>query len=742
MASVIEVKALGRPLFLGTLYNCREDSFIPDVTLWDMKSLSKNVESHPQPYTDSTFHSSDSLSSKFKLLDVSASLKASFLAGLVTVDGSAKYLHDTKSSKHQSRVTLHYSTTTRYEHLTISQLGQFTYPQVFDWKTATHVVTAVLYGAQAFMVFDRKFSEEEKRHDIEGHLEVMASNLELSIKGEGSVNMTDDEKKCAEKITWTFHGDINLKQNPTTYVEAIHICKDLPNLMEEKKAVPIKVWLYPLHLLNNQSAQLEREISTSLVSDTADIIEKLEEADIACNDLIKRTVVNTFNDFKERLQLFQKLLSTYKTKLLQELRSVLPTIRGGNTEEKSLEEILNKHRSSPFNDDQISQWLHDADTEFELLSSATKSLKEINIKHSNNLINNFFNTDVVVCFTFTSLKYEDPYLSTLKEFLKSDRHEKQDGSNTSFSVKPPRKWFNDHKVIKKLLENLSQFRRFVEANKYEKRISLFFSAISNPSIAGSSIYLYEKGELTDTQFQPMPKPPPPIVKKVWEQTVSLKLHTSSSNETMPYRVEYKQVKPDSEAEEQWLFIQDTYDEDTTLTGLESGKKYLIRCKRVGEAGLSEASDTVSINSFVILFTAAPVIVGGTGGDEFTLKSALYNQFKKIIITYNSTSLNTIQVIFQDGQLIQVGSVAGLHEAEFLFENTDKIVTATLWPNKNHDRFGGLEFEVEKSNDEKEIMSIKSKELGEPVMVNVGSGRCYGITGRSGEEINALGFYFI
>lgn len=224
------------------------------------------------------------------------------------------------------------------------------------------------------------------------------------------------------------------------------------------------------------------------------------------------------------------------------------------------------------------------------MSSATKSLYEINIKHSNNPIKNLFsrNIDVVVCFTFTSLKYEDPYLSTLKEF--------QDGINTSFSVKSPRKWFKDPKVIKKLLENLSQFRRFVEANKDEKRIRLIFSAISNPSIAGSSIYLYETGELTDTQFQPMPKPPPPIVKNVGDQTVSLKLHTSSSNETLPYRVEYKQVKPESETEEQWLF-KDTYDEDTTLTGLESGKQYLIRSKRVGKSGLSEASDTVSINSF-------------------------------------------------------------------------------------------------------------------------------------------------
>ncbi|KAI2644154.1 Neoverrucotoxin subunit beta [Labeo rohita] len=150
----MEVAALGRPLFPGMLYDRRNDSFIPGVTLWDKKSLSEDLDSHPQPQTNVKFSGSDSLSNKFSLLDVSASLKTSFLAGLMEVGGSGKFLHDTKSSKQQSRVTMFYSETTRYEQLTMSQLGRFTYPEVFDQKTATHVVVAVLYGAQAIMVFD------------------------------------------------------------------------------------------------------------------------------------------------------------------------------------------------------------------------------------------------------------------------------------------------------------------------------------------------------------------------------------------------------------------------------------------------------------------------------------------------------------------------------------------------------------------------------------------------------------
>ncbi|XP_016116617.1 tripartite motif-containing protein 16-like protein [Sinocyclocheilus grahami] len=150
-------------------------------------------------------------------------------------------------------------------------------------------------------------------------------------------------------------------------------------------------------------------------------------------------------------------------------------------------------------------------------------------------------------------------------------------------------------------ENVSHFRSFSEANKDETRMRFIISAISDSSSPGSSIYLYEKGILTNTQFQPVSKPPTPIVKNVLDQTVSLKLQKSPTGETVKYRVEYKQMKADSGAEEQWLVV-DTDDEDFTLTGLISGKQYLIRYRIVGKVGVSEASDTVSPTLSSITFT--------------------------------------------------------------------------------------------------------------------------------------------
>ncbi|XP_026093251.1 stonustoxin subunit alpha-like isoform X2 [Carassius auratus] len=744
-SQAIELAALGRPLFPGMLYDCRKDSFIPGVTLWDKKSLSEDLDIRPQRQTDLKFSSSDSLSSKSNLLDVSASLKVSYLGGLVEVGGSAKYLRDTKSSNQQARVTMHYSETTRFEQLTMTQLGQITYPQVFDQKTATHVVTAVLYGAQAFMVFDQKISEGKCKDEIERELNVMVKKIPgFSIDGEAALQMTDAEKKTAEKIACTFHGDFYLQQNPTTYMEALELYKKLPTLLRDnpQNVVPIKVWLYPLHLLDSKAAQLKRDISTSALSKTVEIMERLDEAERTCNDLFRVSLVNVFSDIKVKLRSFQGSFNIYKAQLVKAVGRVLPAIRGGSMTENTLNDILKIHRSSPFNADKLDLWLNDANTELHLLSSSIKTLKEITIVDSDHINSILINPDidVVVCLTFTSLQYEDPYLSALEKFLESDTFTEQDKKNT-VSVPFVRKWFDDPDVITKMKEDISRFRSFSEANKDEKRIHFIISAISDSSSPGSSIFLYEKGKLTDTKFQLVSKPPPPILKDVISQGVSLKLQKSPTGETVQYRVEYKEVTAGSSEEEQWLAV-DTADEDFTLTGLLFEKPYTIRYRIVDQVGVSEASDAVSCRPSHDL----PQIVGGDGGFASSFVTPSISTIKKIRIYYQEiageiTWFKSIQVTFSAGHIFTIGDYLKWKVKEFLFDNDDKIVNVTLWPNTYSDRFRGLEFVVEKSNGTRTTFSIKCKEVGDPVSVDVKSGKCYGITARSGSEIDSLGFYF-
>lgn len=96
----------------------------------------------------------------------------------------------------------------------------------------------------------------------------------------------------------------------------------------------------------------------------------------------------------------------------------------------------------------------------------------------------------------------------------------------------------------------------------------------------------------------------------------------------------------------------------------------------------------------------------------------------------------------DGKMIERGAVKGRRQDEFVFDKDDKIIAATLWPNMEYDRAGGLEFVVENSDGKRRRFSAKCLLLGQPVSLDVKSGRCYSITGRSGWHLDALGFCFI
>ena len=98
------LSALGRPFDLGMLYDRRSDKLVLGKTLWSHDQLAAARNTIPQPYTNSEVFTENTIKDKASALKIEAGLKLSFLSGLVTVEGAAKYLNDTKTSKRQSRV--------------------------------------------------------------------------------------------------------------------------------------------------------------------------------------------------------------------------------------------------------------------------------------------------------------------------------------------------------------------------------------------------------------------------------------------------------------------------------------------------------------------------------------------------------------------------------------------------------------------------------------------------------------
>ncbi|KAF1383170.1 hypothetical protein PFLUV_G00128520 [Perca fluviatilis] len=362
VSRTMEVAALGRPFGLGMLYDCRTDSLIQGMTLWDCDDLKDHIGERPQNYNDFEIVASESIADKTSALNVEASLKASFFSGLVEVGGSAKYLNDSKTSKNQARVTLNYKATTKVKELSMDHLGRgnVKHPYVFDKGLATHVVTAILYGAQAFFVFDREVSENEDHQDIQGNLKVMINKIpSITIEGEGSLTMVDNDKEKVDKFSCRFFGDFSIQKPPTTFQDAVEVYQSLPNLLgaNGENAVPMKVWLLPLTILDSSAAKLIRQISIRLVQESQNVLEDFSELEMRCNDALRTTTAQQFPQISKKIKSFKELSSEFKLGFQQTLAKKLPSIRGGGEEEDGLVEILKKRHSSPFNSKNLNEWM-------------------------------------------------------------------------------------------------------------------------------------------------------------------------------------------------------------------------------------------------------------------------------------------------------------------------------------------------------------------------------------------------
>ncbi|EMP40750.1 Stonustoxin subunit alpha [Chelonia mydas] len=567
------------------------------ITLWDLETLQNDVDAKPQSKTDFQIIASDTTEDKASALNVTASLKASFLLGLVKVGGSAEFLSDTKTSKHQARVSLQYSTTTQFKQLTMSHIGRqnVSYPDVFDQGTATHVVTAVLYGAQAFFVFDREVSSSENIQDIQGKLQIAIKKIPLvSIEGEGALRMDDREKAQAEKFSCKFYGDFSLENNPVTYHDAMKVYSTLPKLLgaQGEKAVPVRVWLYPLTKLDSKAAQLVREISLSLIFDIQTALEQLTELDMRCNDAVKNPITTTFPEIKRKIQQFKDLCMQHRQTFQKQLARILPSIRGGGKEEGDLVDILTNKNRSPFNTQQLNEFLDKKEREMNFINSYLSVLKDVDVVSSRNKLDEIVLdpiNDFVVAFMFTSLHEEEPYLSDLKLWLQTQfMKNTQDPASASSASEKSKLWFEDKERNQKARKSAKSISDFARVNKSNGKTRFIVASVPDEDNPGASIYLYENGDLVSTNYELPSKPLSLLTDGVRHDHVQLtfKLAAFGRKEISGYRVEYRII-----GQENWTAV-DTNDkqETFTVTGLRANTTYQFRYAAVSKPGLSGSSD--------------------------------------------------------------------------------------------------------------------------------------------------------
>ncbi|XP_065138307.2 uncharacterized protein [Paramisgurnus dabryanus] len=569
---IIEVSALGRPLCLGMLYDTKSDYYSRTSFLWSDGTIASMKLSLPRLQADVKILESDSLQDRFRALEMSSVLRTKALNG--KVNGAAAFLNHPVQSEHQDQVTLHYKTTTRLDMISPTLLHEGVSPSVINTTTATHVIIAVSYGAQAFFVFDHWLNKSEKTAEMKDVIKKMSSSFCASHI---ISSLNDNEKAMSLLCNCSLYIDVGDWKSPVSFDEAVKIYGSLPELLgsQGEKAVPVKVWLYPLKKLERTSACAALSgVNESLIQRAENILEHLNKQIRKCQDFMTSpdnlSVVIWFPALKNKLVEFLELLQKYQTDFEERITEIAEDFEVKVEEgDKQLQLLIDRHEKSLFSVDNINRWLEDKETELKILNDCKAA--DITVVKSQSELHQIINDpqiNRVMCFTLTSPDDEDSFLTALKHHIESDHITPTD----SLQSKPV-------KINQKRLIDLQLYIAAKEANEETEQTRFIAASVPDDAFPKFTVQFYYAGMIVSRNMKLEVKPDLPQIVQIKHNNVSVKWNHLQNKSIDRYVVEYRALEDDGLNNKTWKQITvnaHTFIEKFVLSDLESGTKYQLR----------------------------------------------------------------------------------------------------------------------------------------------------------------------
>ena len=342
---------------------------------------------------------------------------------------------------------------------------------------------------QMLSLFDSEKLDTDSVQEMKGSMHAVIKLIpSFNIDGEVKISLSEKEKDLIKKLSCKFHGDLILKSNPATFEDAVKTYVELPKLLgdEGENAVPVTVWLMPLKNFNIEAAELKTDISHDLVRKIEDNLEELREIVQRCNDSLEDEVVEQFPVIHKELSTFQTLCGNYATKYQQALAKYLPSIREGEEDESSLNQLFEDRDTSSFNQKKLTKWLDRKEREINVIRSLVLTMEAAKTVPTQSKLDRQVlapGVEDALCFVFTSVERGDTDLDVMADYLDFPGSTNEDP------------WYYSAEVFTKMREKAKAFQNIANAQKKNSRFCFFIAVIANKNYTGATIYHYKNGIL-------------------------------------------------------------------------------------------------------------------------------------------------------------------------------------------------------------------------------------------------------
>ena len=357
MALTLTRPALGQVASLGMLYNARTEKFIP-LSLFNTGIPDSTFARTINDSATFAYSEGDSFTEKFSQMGFSPELQASFLSGMVSVDGSGSYLHERCISSGVRQTSMHYRIMTVDE--SVDWMGNdLTGLLAFrntHGSSATHVVSGITWGAHTVVTATHQLPNNNLKAEtaIRGALKARFEMLQGSASGQKVYQASEGNKDSDYNFDFHVHGDVLDEQGalPNTFEGAHKYITKLPQYISSVnggKGKPITYTLLPLTFLKYLFPS-KTLVDVTFIQLSPNVIEKLvhlfdnfHEAQLALSDYIIR--INQHRECVpfyhiEDIEDFQYRAKAREADLVSQYSMILRDFRSGVTPVNSVLGLL------------------------------------------------------------------------------------------------------------------------------------------------------------------------------------------------------------------------------------------------------------------------------------------------------------------------------------------------------------------------------------------------------------------
>ncbi|XDV19420.1 hypothetical protein PO909_024890 [Leuciscus waleckii] len=133
-------------------------------------------------------------------------------------------------------------------------------------------------------------------------------------------------------------------------------------------------------------------------------------------------------------------------------------------------------------------------------------------------------------------------------------------------------------------------------------------------------------------------------------------------------------------------------------------------------------------------------IGGNGGDEFSLTGENFTGLEKIGVWMGDSHIRAVSVWLSDGSFGKYGRPDGRPYQEFTFQSGERFTSLSLWGTEAGNRLGAIKFKTTLGREF--FAKMTNQDLRREYKIDIGSGYCLGVVGRSGRDIDKMGFMFL